>query len=654
MAGPSSAIVGCVVGVFCLYLVTALVVASFAGHTMWATPAWSVDVEYQLWARPVVLLFGLSGVALALIVPTLPWAVVLAGRALRPASLFSRAFALNLIQTTVFLGVCKAVAGTVPPRPAFVLWQALIAAVGLGLMLRARSWPRARGRDASRILIAGVLVLLIALPAFLWNKTFVEDGSGDGTESFEFSRSLATHQLPYWDLENDYYGFYPSFMLFAYPTHLAFMTIGETEAGQRVPVFFYLFGAYLTLAELIRRRRRRLPWAEIALLCGAAAFFLLYHAFHSTYEIVSDLAEPTGVDVFFTFLGLSACYALLTRQRHWWGLFAVLSCLALAAGLPFVVLFLLLSRSIRQICLRRPPVRSYALDAAAFVIPWAAYQVLVGVYARFHPLGTPKWSLGNLLNQYPLDLNTGTVVPLASAFALSVAIVPFFSLAFVARRDRVGRLLGLTTLGYFLLLVVFGRLNPHYLIPVGLFPAAVLLRGVAARDISRSLRTVTHVAYAVLLLGLTLVTLPRDRTPHTAFREAGAHTLMLYDSYPEVVDAAKLALDFRPDLTFHLPYGMPALQGQPVDIETADDNRFVGYLDRFQTSSQPWGLSHHVWVRYSDRTRVEGRDYQQVLAAPHLLPLRMDGYTRREFPKGWVLFYRPERSIFTQEESGGR
>ena len=538
------------------------------------------------------------------------------------------------------MSVWKACVDIVPSRPIFMAWQALVAAIGLIVMHRARRAYRERAVDRSCPLLIGGLVLLVLLPALLWGKTFVEDGSGDGTEAFEFSRSLATHQLPYWDLENGHYGFYPPFMLFAYPTQLAFITIGETEAAQRLPVFFYLLGIYLVLAELVRRRRRRLSGSELFLLVGAAVFFLVYHAHYSTYEFVSDLAEPTGVDTFFTFLTASAFYALVARQRVWWAVFALFGSMALPAGLPFALLFLLGRVVVKRPRLRWTALRSHALDAAAFLGPWIGYQLGVSIYSHLHPLGATTWSLRRLF-EHRFEFDPTIALALAATFAAVIAVVPLVSLALGAHRDKIVHMLGVLVIGYFVVLVVFGRVaHPHYLIPLALFPAAILLRTLAAPKVGLRVRTVGHVAFGVMLVALTIVILPKDRTPHTAYREFGARTLMLYDAYPAVVGAASSLLQRTPDVFYHLRNGKP-LPWQRSELED------LVRRESERDAAAPWGLSHHTWIRYSDRTPVEGRDYDQVLAGPHLTLPQLDGFSRRGLPGGWVLFYHP-RSIFAR------
>ncbi len=78
--------VGVAAAVFATYVITSPVVAHLARASVWTLPAWAPGVDYPGWARAIVLLFAFAGVALALVVPALPWAELLARAPLRPAS----------------------------------------------------------------------------------------------------------------------------------------------------------------------------------------------------------------------------------------------------------------------------------------------------------------------------------------------------------------------------------------------------------------------------------------------------------------------------------------------------------------------------------------------------------------------------------------
>jgi hypothetical protein len=650
--GSSNPVVWTVVGSFALYLVTASVLATATGQAVWTLLVWNPEIVYPLWLRPCTLAFGLSGVSIALVVPALPWVLVLARRPLRPAPLYQRAFLLNLLQTTLLLSASKALLGHVPTRAVFILWQATVAGSGLLALVRMGLGRQRAPIDSTRPVVAGVLVLLLGLPTLLWDKTFVEDSSGDGTEAYEFSRSLATHQLPYWDLENGYYGFYPNFMLFAYPTQLAFIALGESEGAHRLPVFLYLLGTYLALAELARARQRRLSWIELALLLGATGYFIIYHGHYSTYELVSDLAEPAGVDTFFTFLATAAGYELFTRQRAWWALFALAGVMALAAGTPFAGLFLLGRLIAERPALRWTALRAHVLDAAAFLILWLSYQGFVFVYTRFHPLGTTKWDIDNLSSIYPITPDWTTALELTVRFCWVIAIVPLAGLAVGAiRGDRLARMLAAVCGGYGLLLFTFTRTHTHYLIPLSMFPAALLLRALAKLPASSAgqTRLLTQALYGVALLGFIMFTLPFGRTPHTAYREIGRRTLMRYDSYSAAVQAVERLIESRPALYCSQPEGLRRFPWEQLDMEIPENERLSDLLSMrvVEGDDAPYReLSHHLWVRYADKSPVAGHVYDQVLTTEQLASQQhLPGFAREPLAEGWVLFTRtPELS----------
>jgi hypothetical protein len=666
VTGEARILIAIVAASFAVYFATAPIVAHIQGEPASFASVWNGEEFHPTWSIPIVLLFALSGVAIALFVPALPWTLVLAGGHLRAASLFSRAFALNLLQAVAFISLWKALGGIVPARPVFIGWQAFIALLGIVVLVHRRARGRsAKSLDGFRSLLVAGFVLLFLLPLFLWGKVFVEDADGDGTEAFEFSRSLATHQLPYWDLENGYYGFYPNFMLFAYPTQLSFIAIGETEGGQRVPVFFYVFGVFLVLRELVKRARRRLSGLELMLLLGASVFFIVYNAFHSSYAVVVDLGEPLGVDLFFAFLAASAFYALITRQRAWWALFSLFMAMALGSGLPFTLLFLV--GHLASLWPRRwSSIRRALVDAIVFLLPWCAYQLCVHIYSRSYPLGTTKWAFSNLPDRYPVQFDPMIALTVLERFGLAVGVVPFVALGLILlQRDRIARALTAAILGYLAMLIVLGRAHPHYLIPISLFPAAIYLRMLARPGTSVRTRQLGHVSYATILAVLLVMVTPQDRTPVTTYQQFGAHTLMLYDSYPDLIDRLDDPLLGRTKLRVFLPNGKAALPWQVTTLVIGlDETRTVP--ERLVNPSQiaamrragvvddqtPWGISYHTWIRYSDRVPVDGRHYHQILAAPHLAPAQPEGYARQDLEGGWVLFYKPEESIFAWLTSG--
>jgi hypothetical protein len=137
---------------------------------------------------------------------------------------------------------------------------------------------------------------------------------------------------------------------------------------------------------------------------------------------------------------------------------------------------------------------------------------------------------------------------------------------------------------------------------------------------------------------------------------------MLYDSYPEVVHAAAGLVSKKPGIWVHLPNGKPAFRWQRAQMVLAghnassDEQAVREVIDGWHAPGRlvgadghPWGISYHTWVRYSDRTPLNGREYDQILSAPHMAPSGLDGFSRRELAGGWMLFFRPESSVFAME-----
>jgi hypothetical protein len=175
------------------------------------------------------------------------------------------------------------------------------------------------------------------------------------------------------------------------------------------------------------------------------------------------------------------------------------------------------------------------------------------------------------------------------------------------------------------------------------------------------------VAYGGALVLLAGLSSSGGQSLHTSYRTFGTSTLMLYDSYPAAIDAAARLIWKHPAIYVHLLNGKPLLPSSPVQLEmirgelpgeeTYEQSVLSDLAERVPLDAGdpvPLGLSHHVWVRYSDRNAEPGRIYHQVLAAGHLAPASIAGFARRSLPDGWVLFYRPDKSIFARIDIQGQ
>jgi hypothetical protein len=608
------------VSLFVLYLLSSVILAKTTGLPISEVPVFAHGKLYPLWALPAVAGMALSGTAISLLLPGIPWFLVFQRSRLCLTRLFYQSFIINLLQYGIVMTAWKAIFGISPTRAEFVIWQAAVTLVGFIILFKRNNRHCLEIADSSqaRVFLIGALVILVILPFMMQQKVFIEDLTGDGTECFEFARSLKEHYLPYWDLENGYYGFYPLFNLFSFPIYYTMQTLGECEAAARIPVFFYLFGVYLVLVELVRMgSKESLPPMQQAILLGAVAFFLMYFAYHSTYEPFADLAEPTGVDIFFTFLAFSALFSLANNERIWWGMIAFLGSTALAAGLPFALL-LLATRYISD----RPTLKDIGRDTLAFAVPWTVYQVLVVIYTVYYPMGpadTIKFSLTGIFSQYSFGFNSAATLSLLKKFLLVSGFLPALGLVFLIRKDRISRLSGLTAIGYFIVLAAFGRDHSHYLIPICLLPLIVSLRSL--QNLPGKISIFLTFSLVTSLLIVSIWTFPRNYKPHTAYREFGSQTLMLFDTYPEAVKAA-------------MPFTELFRAWKPIP-----------------DSKIPWGMGHHTWVFYSDREAVPGKQYLQILTSikNHIeVPSEFRQLQGRE---GWSLLYDERRSVFKSRPS---
>jgi hypothetical protein len=625
---------------FGIYLLSSAILAEESGFSFFKVPVMIHNITYAIWALPAVAGMALSGATISLLLPGIPWFLFFQKTRLCMARLFYQSFIINLIQAGIALTIWRFLFDVAPSREQFVLWQAIVTLIGFfALFNKSRQDSPEIDRFQLRIFWVGVLIILVILPLMMWGKVFIENLTGDGTECFEFARSLKEHYLPYWDLENGYYGFYPSFHLFSFPIFFTMQTLGECEAAARLPVFFYLFGIYLVMAELTRTGREKFPLTQPIILLMACAFFLIYFAYHSTYELFADLAEPTGVDIFFTFIVFSALFSLANSERIWWGILAFLGSTALAAGLPLALL-LLFSRYISD----RPALKEISMDTIAFAVPWVVYQILVVIYMVYYPMGPPdtiKFGLSGMFARYGFGFNAIATLSLLKKFLLASGFLPAFGLIFLLNKDRIARISGLTVVGYLFVLTAFGRVHSHYLIPIALLPIIVSLRGL--QNLTVRFRTFLAFGLAASLIIISVLTFPAGYKPNTTYREFGSHTLMLFDTYPEAVGAAEPFTElFGAGIIYRYRLSSSGMVNTKMPL-----TEIFGTTAPIPDSGIPWGMGHHTWVLYSDKEANPGKQYLQILA-PVKRPFEAPrNYRRLEGENGRALFYDEKRSAFT-------
>jgi hypothetical protein len=207
-------------------------------------------------------------------------------------------------------------------------------------------------------------------------------------------------------------------------------------------------------------------------------------------------------------------------------------------------------------------------------------------------------------------------------------------------KDRIARLSVLTAIGYFGVLAAFGREHIHYLTPICLLPLIVYLRGL--HNLPGKVRTFLTYSLAASLIIVSIWSFPRGYKPHTTYREFGSHTLMLFETYPEAVNAA---------IPFTELFGAGIIYQYRLSF-SGSVNVAIPFTELFRAwkpipdSNIPWGMLHHSWVLYSDREAVPGKQYLQILTSikKHIeLP---SGFRQFQGRGGGVLLYDEQFSIF--------
>lgn len=607
-------IIWCSIGSFGIFVASAVLLGKITGLPASEVPVFLHGFDYPIWSLPAILAFAVSGTFFALFVPGFVWIINLSKLPISFSSLFHRAFVINLILAIIGMSLWKAISGLPPSRTTFIAWQIIITLPGLIVFYKKsrRSSTVASNPNINRAFLIGLLVVFVMLPILLWGKVFVEDLSGDGTECIEFSRSLNENYFPSWDLENGNYGFYPSFMLFSYPNYFTMLTLGECESAVRWPVLFYIFGIYLILYELVNNRKQAGTLSEAAILLGACSYFLIIHSFHSGYQVIfTDMAEPPGVDMFFTFLAASALFSMIKERRAWWAIFAFLGTTALSSGLVFA-----LSLLFAKILVKRPSIKEIGFDAIAFGGLWGGYKIMVYFYASLYPIGLHQFSFINIFANYGFGINRIESLLVVKSFVLLSGILPALSLVFLLKRDQISMMTGIPVLLYLTMLILFGRSHSHYMIPIVLFPTVIFLRNTTL--FPKKIQHLLLLGFAVILLSETFFAFPKGYQPHTRFREFGSETLMRFDDYPKAVEAAH------------------SIKNYFVQNESKwnPKNSILKYLG--------W----HTWVYYSDREPVIGKQYRQILTqakVPIDIPV---GWQEVRGKEGWVLYFDENRSVF--------
>jgi hypothetical protein len=393
----------------------------------------------------LLLGWGIPGVALAL----------LTNGTLRGSDLLGRALGLGVGYLFAASLICGLVIGHAPSRAVLLL---LLALPNLVLLVRRR-------RDTAPIPfvpVCAALIVMVMLTAVLWQKVRHEHFSGDGTEIYEWSRSLSDHPLPFWDLEDDSrpgtFGV-PGFASFAGAplVHAQMTLIGRGEISARLP-FVIALVILAALAMGIVSPRSRAGWL---LAMAIAGLYVLWHAYFVGNEPpVTDLAESAGTDTLTMALWLAGTVELLRGSTRWGITFLALSSVTTMMGPPLMVLTL-------PLLWMASPVRAKAAWRCAAL---AGVMVVPVLIAALWLTGVgPDWWIG-FDREFVYDLVTAEFRspewPLMGRLLISTAGLPLMAPFVWRRMSGTSRAFTLIGVGYLAIVLGGQQKTLHYLAPL--------------------------------------------------------------------------------------------------------------------------------------------------------------------------------------------
>lgn len=410
----------------------------------------------------LLLGWGIPGIALAL----------LSNASLTGSALLARALGLGvgyLFATSLVYGL---VAGHAPPRVPLLALLALPNLVLLVVDVRRRQH---QSPSASRQIlpIVAALLTMMLLTTVLWQKARHEHFSGDGTEIYEWSRSLSDHPVPYWDLEDQerpgVFGV-PSFASFAGAplVHAQITLVGRGEISARLP-FIIAVVLLAAIATGMSSHRSRAGWLLTITIAGV---YILWHAYYVGNEPpATDLAESAGTDTLTVALWMAGIHELLRGSTRVGVTSVALSALTTMMGPPLAVLTMPVLWLVNADRARRT--WRWAAMAGAVLVPAVAVVVwITGV--------GPDWWVG-FNREFIRDLATAETRapewPLVVRLLISTAGLPLLAPFFWRRMSGTSRAFTLIGLGYLAIVLGGQQKTLHYLAPlpwVCLIPALEL------------------------------------------------------------------------------------------------------------------------------------------------------------------------------------
>ena len=496
-----------------------------------------LDLSGSLLVKALNVLALVVGLSLIYFTPGLLWISKEKERKL-PVLLIKSAVVSILLYTAAF-SLLKLVFGIELSR-SWMLWTCLAIIVAWAFLDR-RRFEIEVTRDAMRPLLIGIMTILFLIVLF-HGKVFDENFTGDGTESFEFSRSLKTTILPYWDLENGRWGFYPRFMFFAYPNLLSILHLGETEASVRLPFFVFLFGIHVLIGALIpRETERSLPSAEAFLMGAALLLFTVTNIFYSTWHpYFADIAEPTHADTAVTFYLLAAILFASRKEPIWLLLCCFFASLSVANGVGLTVFWF------STLFFLEKHKKWIFFLGLSFAMVYLAYLGFVAFYDRFHPMGFQRWSIQGMLRYFSFGdlLEFGRYLPHVKYLLIMTGVLPICIFPFIAKSDRLSVASYLFSIPYILAVFLFGSHNPHYFTSVGLLFLFPFLR--AVRSMGKEKADYVKTGFGVAAGMLIISIFPYAYTLNQDARELGRRTCIEASDYKARVELAKSVYELFP------------------------------------------------------------------------------------------------------------
>ena len=567
-----------------------------------------IDISGNLFLRTLNILALIIGFSIIYFTPGLLWIAKKKDCALW--ELIIKSALLSIVLYTVAFSILKLVFAIELSRS----WM-LLTCSGITVtwaILDKRQFEINFSREEIRSVLIGGLTIIFLILLFQ-GKIFLENFTGDGTEAFEFSRSLKTKILPYWDLENGRWGFYPRFMFFAYPNILSILHLGEIEASVRLPFFIFLFCIHLMMAALIQHEsgRPKASASDSLFVSGAILLFVIFNIFYSTWHpYFADIAEPTHVDTMVVFYFLAAILFLLNEQRKWFLLCCLLTCLSVANGVALTFLlfstFFLLERNRKRILYL----------GLSFTVVYLAYLGFVAIYDKFHPLGFQRWSMEGMLEYFSWDdlLSPKRYLLHLKYLLLMTGVIPVLFFPFMRKSDRLAIKIYLISVVYTLGIFLFDRYNPHYFTSVALLFFIPFLRTVNGME--RKTAQYAKSSYAVVVGVTILLIFPFRYTLNQTARYLGSQTCIEATDYRAQVGLAEVVQRVFPFRRYGL--GHHTLVYYAANGKCPEDNHNYIFTTRDPSEEFIQIDDIDVWMRKGvqkpdhPRKRYEG-NYRYVL-----------------------------------------